>query len=146
MKTTIQIVALGFLVSTTNLLQAEPGQYPSLEKVFSSSETIIGQGFYYPNGTATITSTIIEMQPGQSTGWHRHEAPLFAMVLQGEITVDYGVNGKRIYRQNDRFIEAFQSSHNGTNTSTEIVRILAVFAGSDSAKNTVMDDARNDHK
>lgn len=130
----------GLLLSVFGFASAEPASYPALEKPFVSSQTIIGQSFQYPAGSATITSALIEMKPGQSTGWHHHETPLFAMVLEGELTVDYGVNGTRVYRKNDRFVEAFRTSHNGINTGKSIVRILAVFAGSDSAKNTVMDD------
>lgn len=129
----------GVLVSVCGGSFAEPVTYPVLDKPFVSSTTILGQSFQYPAGTATITSALIEMKPGQSTGWHHHDAPLFAMVLEGELTVDYGTDGKRVYRKNDRFVEAFRTSHNGTNTGAVPVRILAVFAGSDTVKNTQMD-------
>lgn len=116
---------------------AESVSYPTEDQPLVSAKTIIGQPFQYPNGSAIITSALIEMIPGESTGWHHHEAPVFAMVLEGELTVDYGENGKRVYRKSDRFVEAFRTSHNGTNTGSDPVRILAGVAGSDSAENTV---------
>jgi quercetin dioxygenase-like cupin family protein len=114
--------------------------YPPLQVLLSSSETVLGQAFEYPDGTPVITAAIVTLEPGQSTGVHRHEAPLFAMILEGELTVDYGDDGSRVFVKDDALIEAFQSNHNGTNTGAEPVRILAVFVGSDTVRNTVMEE------
>ncbi len=111
--------------------------YPPLEILISSKESVIGEAIAYPEGPARITAAIVTMQPGQKTGWHRHDVPLFAYILEGEITVDYGEAGTRTYQTGESFIEAFQSSHNGENTGAGIARILAVFAGADGADNTV---------
>lgn len=113
--------------------------YPPLDVLLSTSKSVIGQPLAYPEGTPKITSAIVTMVPGQETGWHRHEVPLFAYILEGELTVDYGPHGKKIYKTGDSFVEAFRSEHNGKNTGTTPARILAVFAGSDTAKNTVLE-------
>lgn len=112
-------------------------EYPPLDVLLSSGTTIIGQNFEYPEGPARITSAIVTMQPGQETGWHVHEVPLFAYILQGEITVDYGIMGKITYTTGDSLIEAYKTRHNGTVTGDVPVRILAVFAGADGIPNTV---------
>jgi quercetin dioxygenase-like cupin family protein len=52
-------------------------------------------------------------------------------MLDGEISVDYGPDGTRVYRAGDAFLEAFQSEHDGTNTGTEPARILMVVMGAD---------------
>jgi quercetin dioxygenase-like cupin family protein len=114
--------------------------YPPLQVLLSASQTTIGQEIAYPPGKPKITAAIVTMQPGEKTGWHRHEAPLFAMVLDGELTLDYGNGVTRYFKKDDTFLEAFQSSHQGTNTGDKPVRILAVFAGSESVKNTIMDE------
>jgi quercetin dioxygenase-like cupin family protein len=114
--------------------------FPPVEVLVSSSQTILGQTFDYPAGQATVTAAIVTLQPGQSTGSHMHEAPLFVMVLEGEVTVDYGQGVTKRYVKDDAFLEAFKSNHNGTNTGSVPVRILTVYAGSDSVKNTVMEE------
>lgn len=113
-------------------------QYPvaAVDVLVSRSQTVIGQPFAYPQGTAMITGAIITMEPGNSTGWHRHNAPLFGFMLEGEITVDYGPEGLRTYRVGDGFVEAFGTYHNGTNSGDGVARILAVFAGADGVPNT----------
>lgn len=112
--------------------------YPPLRVLISSGQTVLGQDLAYPPGNPVITAAVVTMQPGESTGMHRHDVPLFAMVLEGELTVDYGQGVTRRYVAQDSLIEAFQTEHNGTNTGDVPVRILAVFAGSDSVPNTVM--------
>ncbi len=116
-------------------------RYPPLDVLLSSGETIIQQKLVYPEGPAVITSAIVTMQPGASTGWHRHDAPLFAWMLEGELTVDYGADGVKVYKAGDAFIEAFKTSHNGTNTGTGPARVLAVFAGAEGTANTVVEAA-----
>ncbi len=111
--------------------------YPPVEVLLQSETTIIGQPIVYPRGQAQITVAIVTMEQGQVTGWHRHEAPLAAHMLEGELTVDYGADGKRVYRAGDTLIEALGSRHNGENTGAGIARILVVFAGAVGTPNTV---------
>jgi quercetin dioxygenase-like cupin family protein len=60
-------------------------------------------------------------------------------MLEGELTVDYGPDGKKVYRKGESLIEAFRTEHNGRNTGSEDVRLLAVFIGAEGAENTVAD-------
>lgn len=112
--------------------------YPPLEVLLSSGETVIGQQIVYPEGTAKVTSAIVAMKPGQKTGWHVHNAPLFAHLMEGELTVDYGKDGVKIYKAGDSLLEAFKVPHNGTNTGHGVMRLIAVFMGAVGTENTVM--------
>ena len=107
------------------------------EPVLQTSTDVVGRPIDYPDGTASVTATIVRLEPGVSTGWHLHQVPLFAQVLEGELTVDYGIKGLRIYRAGESFMEAVDWPHNGTNTGTVPVRILAVYMGSDTRKDSV---------
>ena len=110
--------------------------YPPLDLLLSTNVTTIGQKFFYPDGPAQITAAIITMKPGQKTGLHKHDAPLFAYIMEGELSVDYGAAGVKTYVAGDSFVEAFLTKHNGENTGTGIARILAVFAGGEGTPNT----------
>ena len=110
--------------------------YPPVHVLLSSETDILGQTFEYPKSAPKITAAIVTMKPGEETGLHKHDVPLFAYVLEGEVTVNYGAGRIKVYKKGDAFIEAYQSPHNGKNTSKGITRILAVFAGSDGIKNT----------
>ena len=113
--------------------------YPPLEVLLQGSETVLGQEIAYPAGEPVVTAAIVTMVPGQETGWHAHEAPLFAWMLEGELTVDYGPDGTRTYRAGDALLEAFRTRHNGRNSGAEEVRLLAVFMGAEGVANTVVE-------
>lgn len=128
------------VVGTTSALAcaASAGTaYPAVDIVHQSTTTVIGQQIVYPQGTAQITVATVTMEPGQITGWHRHMAPLTAQILEGELTVDYGAAGKRVYHKGDTVVEALGSRHNGQNTGSGITRILVVFSGAVGVPNTV---------
>lgn len=111
--------------------------YPPVEVLLQSETTVIGQEIVYPEGPAQITVAIVTMEQGKTTGWHRHDAPLTAHILEGELTVDYGEDGQRVYRKGDTLVEALGSRHNGKNTGDGVARILVVFAGAVGTPNTV---------
>jgi quercetin dioxygenase-like cupin family protein len=102
-----------------------------LSPLLSTEETILGQPITYPTGTPLITSAIITLPPGGQTGWHEHSIPLYAYILEGELTVDYGPEGTRVYRAGEAVMEAIDWAHNGTSTGTVPVRILAVYIGAE---------------
>ncbi len=110
---------------------------PQVDVLLQSGETILGQPVRYPEGRAAkVTAAIITMAPGQSTGWHKHDVPLFAYLLDGEITVDYGAEGRRVYKKGDAFLEAIVTPHNGRSTGDVPARLVAVFAGAEGVRNT----------
>jgi quercetin dioxygenase-like cupin family protein len=100
-----------------------------------SSTTIIGQPIAYPAGTAKVTAAIITIPPGGETGWHTHAVPLFGYMLDGELTVDYGIQGTRVYKVGDSLLEAMNWPHDGMNKGTVPVRILAVYMGAEGMPN-----------
>jgi len=112
--------------------------YPPLDVLLTSSQTVIGQPIAYPQGVPKVTAAIITMQPGQETGLHLHRAPLFAYILSGELTVDYGPAGQRVFKEGNAFLEAFGTDHNGRNTGGDLTRILAVYMGAEGVANTEM--------
>jgi quercetin dioxygenase-like cupin family protein len=112
--------------------------YPEVRTILTTGSTIIGEPIRYPAGApALITAVEITLQPRQQTGWHTHPVPLFGYILEGELTVDYGHEGQRIYRKGDALVEAMNEAHNGRNTGEIPVRILAVFIGMEGVQGTV---------
>lgn len=107
--------------------------------LLSTSQTVLGQPIAYPKeGPAKVTAAIVTMLPGEETGWHKHEVPLFGYVLEGEITVDYGPKGQHVFRQGDALVEGLDVPHNGYNSGKGEARILAVFMGAQGIPNTAM--------
>ena len=57
-------------------------------------------------------------------------------MLEGEATVDYDGHGSRVYKAGDALIEAVNVAHNGRNSGSGPMRILAVFMGADGITTT----------
>ena len=106
-----------------------------LTPILSGNQTIIDQTIAYPAGVPKITAAIVTIPPGGETGWHTHAVPLFAYILDGALTVDYGTKGTKIYEAGGGVLEAMNWPHNGTNKGTVPVRLLAVYMGAEDEAN-----------
>ena len=110
--------------------------FEAVSPLLATGEDILGQPLSYPAGKPKVTAAILTLEPGASTGWHKHAVPLFAHILEGEVTVDYGPHGKRVFRKGDSLMEAINTAHDGRNTGKGVARVLGVFMGVDGVANT----------
>ena len=113
-----------------------PASYESLlTPLLQSGTTVIGDPIAYPAGTPKVTAAIVTLPPGKETGWHTHQVPLFAEILEGELTVDYGSKGVKVLKAGDSVLEAMNWPHSGMNKGTVPVKLLAVYMGAEGIPN-----------
>src|SRR5262245_22281863 len=113
--------------------RAQDSTYPAIP-LLSTETSIVGEALQYPTtGPAKVTAAIVTLAPGARTIAHQHGVPLFAYVLEGEITVDYGDQGKRTYRQGEALMAAMDMAHFGADAGPQPVRILTVYMVADGA-------------
>jgi quercetin dioxygenase-like cupin family protein len=118
---------------------AEQTGYPAAT-LLSTGVSAVGEPIHYATtGPAKITAAIVTIAPGAKTIRHKHGVPMFAYILDGAVTVDYGADGKRTYRKGDAFMEAMNVLHSGLNEGAEPVRILVVYMGAQGAENVIAD-------
>lgn len=130
-------VALTALLWTCPAL-ADAG-YPAVD-LLSTGKTVVGEDITYPTtGPAHVTSSIVTVAPHSPTVLHRHGVPMFAYILEGTLTVDYGDHGKRTYKTGDALVEAMAVPHKGINETDKPVRILTVYMGAEGAKNVIVE-------
>lgn len=130
--------ALGVMAFAGAASTADSAPAASAKTVLATGDTILGQPLAYPTkGAPEVTSAIVTLPPGAETGWHRHDVPMYAYVLEGEVTVTYKGAGTHVYRAGDALMEAVGTPHDGRNTGAGPVRILVVFAGAKGTPNTV---------
>ncbi|MCK7614788.1 cupin domain-containing protein [Roseibium sediminicola] len=120
--------------------------YETVRDVFTGDLTVAGEKVSFPQQNPSVRAIEITMAPGEVTGWHQHHAPLFAYMLEGEITVTYEEIGKKVYRQGDGLLEAMDVTHRGENTGDGPARILAVFLLGDDGKAVVEEPAPGSDK
>jgi len=101
-----------------------------LEPVLKTDTTSIGQKIVYPNFQSDEVSIVKVIIPsGKSTGWHKHNFPVFAYVLQGTLTVEIENRKSLQFSQNSSFSEVINTLHNGINNGKKDVILIAFFMG-----------------
>jgi len=134
----LAFVCSGAIALAPAKLPAAEGEGPVVAPLLSTGTTIAGEVLHYPaSGHAHVTASIVTLAPGVRTVAHKHGVPMFAYILDGEITVDYGDRGKRTYRKGDALMEAMDVPHFGVDSGAAPVRILVVFMGADGAADTI---------
>jgi quercetin dioxygenase-like cupin family protein len=124
-------ISLGAAMSQRVRALEPPQPPPRFVALLATSKTVMDEPIVYPQGTAKLTTGIITLQPGEETGWHTHGVPLTGIVLDGELTVDYGDRGRRTFSKGQSIAEAIFIPHNGKNTGTDAMRLFAVFIGAE---------------
>lgn len=139
---TSRIMGAAMVLAAMGASLAHAQNYPAVT-LLQTDRTTVGEAFAYPAGHPQVTAAIVTLAPGETTVRHRHGVPFFVYVLEGEITVDYGEKGTRIYKTGDALMEAMAVEHAGTNTGAAPVRLLAVYMGADGARNVEVDAAKH---
>ena len=127
------ILLLALLV--TGAQAGEKNYYP-VQELLVTGKTVVGEDIQYPStGAPKITVAVVTVEPGAVAAFHRHPVPLVAYILEGELTVDYGPEGVKTFRQGDALVEAMHVPHRGMNLGTGVVRLLAVYVGAEGSAN-----------
>jgi quercetin dioxygenase-like cupin family protein len=90
----------------------------------------LGQPIVYPSeGTPEVTALLVEMAPGEETGWHQHPVPLLGYILEGELTV-YQITGeKRVVCAGEVSHESVNVIHHGVNEGTAPCKMIVFVVG-----------------
>ncbi|MEA4935939.1 MAG: cupin domain-containing protein [Paludibacter sp.] len=127
MKKTSFLIIILFVIFTAR------AQYKSeinIEPLLKTDTTAIGQKIAYPQvSDAEVTMSRITIPAGKSTGWHKHDYPVFAYVLKGMLTVEIENNKSVQYCENSTISEVIDTYHNGTNKGKEDVVLIAIYLG-----------------
>ena len=126
---------------STPVSSPTPAATVSVSPLLMAAETnILGQALIYPGAVpAQVTSTVLTVPAGATTGWHFHTAPMYAYILEGALTVTYETETgtvEKIYRAGEAFLEAVGTHHSGVNNTTSPVRVLVVNMGAEGVANS----------
>lgn len=97
--------------------------------ILATGSTIIGQPIAYPSGQPLLIAGTVLIAPGEASGWHSHDAPLFAYVLRGKVVVDYGPEGTREVSEGEGILEAVDLPHRALNLTDGWAEILYLSIG-----------------
>ena len=124
------VAALGLLalVGTASADETASANGPTVVPLLDAITHGDGAPLAYPTGKPEVAARLIEIKPGVETNHHRHPVPLFAYILEGELTLHDERGGTRKVKAGDAFMES-SDWHFGRNEGSETVRLLAVYLG-----------------
>ena len=100
--------------------------------------TILDQPIQYPKKKpAEITSSILQLEPGQESGWRKNRVPTFTYVIEGSVDIEYDAGVTQTYDAGSTFIQAVDVWHNISNEGEATARILTVNMGAKGIKSTL---------
>lgn len=108
-------------------------QYPDhiiVEPLLKTDSTSAGQKIIYPKvENAEVSMLKITLKPGSSTGWHKHDIPLFAYIMKGVLTVETE-DGKQLqFETGSAMSEVIGLHHQGINKGKEDVVLITIYLG-----------------
>jgi quercetin dioxygenase-like cupin family protein len=117
---------------------AKPPEKPVVKKLFSGTETALGQKLALPQGNAEVTVLSYEIPPGAKLPVHKHPHPRYAYVLAGRLKVSTGDDAKSFeYGPGDFIVEMLDAWH-GETLGPETVKLLVIDQAPPGETNTVL--------
>lgn len=103
-----------------------------IEKMLDSDVNSIGQKIKYPDfKDPQVKMMKITFPPGETTGWHKHEIPVFSYIMKGTLTVEMEDNTIIEFKENSCFAESYGLYHRGTNKQDSELVVFVVYLGGD---------------
>lgn len=131
----LTLILLAFLSLTAR------SQYSELiiKDLLRTDTTSIGQKITYPEfADPEVTMLKITIPPGKSTGWHKHNIPVFAYVVKGTLTVELEDHRVIQFKEESTFAEMREAYHNGTNMEDSDLVLIAIYMGGKGQKLSIM--------
>ena len=121
---------------------AVAGDYDSGVSATLILKTAVTNGDYpvkYPDTrNPEITVMKVEIMPGAETGWHIHPVPLYAYVMEGDLTEEMEGGRTLHFTAGDAIVEVVNVPHNGKNLGRTPVVLIAFYTGEKGTPDTVM--------
>lgn len=115
-----------------------------VEKLAVTSTNYVGQPLAYPDsGKPEVTVLVVHLPPGSSTGWHKHPVPVYAWMIEGELTVRTENGIEKRFVKGEPIIEVMNLLHNGTNTGKKTASLVVFYTGVEGVPNVIKADGPN---
>lgn len=120
------ILAFGFTVSACALTSPTK---PKVTPLIKASTSWDGKPIIYPAGQAEITGLMVEIAPGNETGWHLHPVPSFGLIMEGTLEVTLKNGKMKRFNEGEALVEVVNTLHNGRNVGNKPLKILVFYSG-----------------
>jgi len=115
------------MVATPALAHETQPASTVVTQIRSATTTDGRQPITLPEGKVTVIASTYDIPAGATLPVHKHPSARYAYVLSGELRVTNDETGEATdYKAGDFVVEMIDTWHLGTNTGTEVVRLLVI--------------------
>ena len=104
------------------------------KRILSTGKTVLGNKIIYPAGDAKITAFEFTVLVGDPVAPYTHSFPVWLIIQQGEVTLNYGDEKSKVCRTDEAFIEDAGVVHSAKNTGDVPTKALVIAIGIDGQK------------
>jgi len=134
-------IALFLLFIMNSAVQAEEYRNVEVKKLMTSSTSSNGDSLLYLcTDKPEVTALLVHFPPGGSTGWHKHPVPVYAYVLEGELTVELKSGRVFVFKQGEAIFEVTNTLHNGYNSGSGEASLVVFYTGAAGVPNVIRED------
>ncbi|NTW51603.1 MAG: cupin domain-containing protein [Chlorobiaceae bacterium] len=112
-----------------------------VDKLLVSSTTYTGQQLSYnKSDSPEVTALVVHIPPGGSTGWHKHPIPVYAYMLDGELTIGMKDGSSYLFRKGEVILEVLNILHNGVNKGDKEASLMVFYSGTSGVPNVIREE------
>jgi quercetin dioxygenase-like cupin family protein len=126
----VRVFVLGALLfSPIVALAVEPNSAVKVTSLLKTTTGWDGKQIVYPEGQPEMTALLVEIAPGESTGWHQHPVPSFGFLLEGTLEISLMDGRVKRMEPGEALSEVTDTMHIGRAVSKTPVKIVVFYAG-----------------
>lgn len=136
------MIALILFLAMPGASWAEEYANVRVEKLIVSSTAYNDQQLsYLKTNQPEVTALVVTIPPGGSTGWHQHPVPVYAYVLEGELTVELKEGKRYRFKKGEVILEVTNILHNGINAGKREAILMVFYCGAVGMPNVIKEEA-----
>jgi quercetin dioxygenase-like cupin family protein len=142
MRLVQSVVALFLLFVLNSAANGEEYRNVEVQKLITSSTSSNGEPLrYLQTAQPEVTALVVHFPPGGSTGWHKHPVPVYAYMLEGELTVELKDGRTFVFRKGDAILEVINTLHNGYNYGSTPASLVVFYTGAVGVPNVIREES-----
>jgi len=132
------VIALLLLFVLNSTAKGEEYRNVEVKKLITSSTSSNGEPLLYlRTDKPEVTALVVHFPPGGSTGWHKHPVPVYAYMLEGELTVELKDGRTFVFKKGDAILEVINTLHNGYNSGSVPASLVVFYTGAVGVPNVI---------
>jgi len=130
MKLSVRFYALALLLfSPVAVFAVDENPAVKVTQLLKTTDGWDGKQIAYPEGQAELTALLVEIAPGESTGWHQHPVPSFGFLLEGMLEIALTDGRVKRMQPGEALSEVTGTMHIGRALGKTPVKIVVFYAG-----------------